>query len=306
MCRPPPNYHGFEGPTRMTSDQLREQLERAIPELRGADGYVPSGLPGLGVMRLTSPTPLEATVYEPVLCLILKGRKRTLAGAVSVDFGPGESLIVSHDLPVVSQVTECPYLAVILSLDVGMLRSVVDETEVPPVGRGCASALEVGQTDVRVMEALGRYVAMSRHPAEVRILGPLVLKEIHFGLLHAPHAGTLRDLVRAESAASQIHRAVTAIRKKFRTGVSVPALARTSGMSESAFYRNFKAISGTTPLQYVKAMRLLEARRLLSSEGYNVTQAAFEVGYASATQFSREYSREFGVPPSAHARAGEQ
>lgn len=201
-----------------------------------------------------------------VLCLILRGRKRTLAGAVSVDFGPGESLIVSHDLPVVSQVTECPYLAVVLSLDVGMLRSVVDETEVPPVGRGCASALEVGQTDVRVMEALGRYVAMSRHPAEVRILEPLVLKEIHFRLLHAPHAGTLRDLVRADSAASQIHRAVTAIRKKFRTGVSVPALARTSGMSESAFYRNFQAISGTTPLQYVKAMRLLEAMRLLYGE----------------------------------------
>ena len=101
--------------------------------------------------------------------------------------------------------------------------------------------------------------------------------------------------------ASQIHRAVTAIRRNFRAGVSVPDLARTSGMSESVFYRHFKTISGTTPLQYLKSMRLLEARRLLSTEGYNVTQAALEVGYASPTQFSREYSRQFGVPPRVHA-----
>lgn len=288
----------------MTSDPLIEALERAIPELRGGVGYLPSRLPGLGVVRQTSPTPIEATVYEPVLCLILRGRKRTLAGPLSVDFGPGESLIVSHDLPVVSQVTEYPYLALILSLNIGILRSVGDELDahgVPPSG---TPALKVGEADERLVEALGRYVALSRDPAEARVLGPLVLKEIHFRLFHAPHGGMLRDLVRADSVASQIHRAVTAIRKGFRAEVSVPDLARTSGMSESAFYRSFKAICGTTPLQYVKTMRLLEARRLLSTEGHNVTQAALKVGYASPTQFSREYSREFGVPPRVHAKAG--
>ncbi|MEZ5419076.1 MAG: AraC family transcriptional regulator [Vicinamibacterales bacterium] len=118
----------------MTSEPLIEQLERAIPELPGSVGYLPSRLPGLGVVRHARPTPLEATVYEPVLCLILRGRKRTLAGAVSVDFGPG-SPDRSHDLPVVSQVTECPYLALILSLDIGILRSVGDEIEAHPVPR---------------------------------------------------------------------------------------------------------------------------------------------------------------------------
>ena len=288
----------------MTSDQLIAPLERAIPELPGGVGYMSSRLPGLGAVRQTSPTPNEATVYEPVLCLILRGRKRTLAGPTSVDFGPGESLIVSHALPVVSQVTECPYLALILSLDIGILRSVGDELEAHRGAPSGASALDVGEADERLVEALGRYVALSRDPAEARILGPLVLKEIHFRLFHVPHGGMLRDLVRADSAASQIHRAVTAIRKGFRAEVSVPDLARTSGMSESAFYRSFKAICGATPLQYVKTMRLLEARRLLSAEGRNVTQAAREVGYASPTQFSREYSREFGVPPKVHAKAG--
>lgn len=283
---------------------LIDELERAVPELRDADGYIPSGLPGLGVMRCTSPTPLEATVYDPCLCLILRGRKRTLAGPVSVDFGVGESLLVSHDLPVVAQVTECPYLALILALDISILRSVGDELTPTTSSRTRASVLDVGVTDDGVLEALRRYISLSGDPAEVRILGPLLLKEIHFRLFRAPHAGMLRDLVRADSVASQIHDAVKAIREHFRTGVSVPELARTSGMSESVFYRNFKAISGTTPLQYLKSMRLLEARRLLSTEAYNVTQAALEVGYASPAQFSREYSREFGVPPRVHAKAG--
>ncbi|MEZ5416746.1 MAG: AraC family transcriptional regulator [Vicinamibacterales bacterium] len=288
----------------MTSEQLTAQIERAVPDLRRATGYVSSRLPGLGVLSQTAPAPLEATVYEPVLCLILRGRKRTIAGPLSVDFGPGESLIVSHDLPVVSQVTACPYLALILSLDIEILRSVGEESGAFPMARSGASALEVGRTDARLCDALGRYVSLSDDPAEARVLGPLVLKEIHFRLFHAPHGGMLRNLLRADSVASQIHRAVKAIREHFRAGVSVPDLARRAGMSESVFYRHFKTITGTTPLQYLKAMRLLEARRLLSMEGYNVTQAAFEVGYASPTQFSREYSREFRVPPRVHARAG--
>lgn len=291
----------------MTLPPLRElidELERATPDLRGAAGYIPSRLPGLGVMQSSAPTPVEATVYDPCLCLILRGRKRTLAGPVSVDFGAGESLIVSHDLPVVAQVTECPYLALILSLDLGVLRSLDDEMAPAPVPRSSTSALQVGAADAQLIEALRRYVALAHDPAEAGILGPLVLKEIHFRLFRAPHAAMLRDLVQADSVASQIHRAVTAIRRNFRAGVSVPDLARTSGMSESVFYRHFKIISGTTPLQYVKSMRLLEARRLLSTQDYTVTQAAFEVGYASPTQFSREYSREFGVPPRVHAGSG--
>lgn len=286
-----------------TLDHLIDDLERGIPELRGREGYVQSCLPGLGVVRCASPTPLEATVYDPCLCLILRGRKRTLARQVGADFGAGESLIVSHDLPVVAQVTECPYLALILSLDIGILRSVGAELE-SPVSRSGTPALGVGATDDRVLEALRRYVSLLQDPAEARILGPLVLKEIHFRLFRAPHAAMLRDLMWADSPSSQIHRAVKAIRENFRADVSVPDLAKLSGMSESVFYRTFKAICGTTPLQYVKAMRLLEARRLLLSEGRNVTQAAFDVGYVSPTQFSREYSREFGVPPSVHAKAG--
>jgi len=112
----------------------------------------------------------------------------------------------------------------------------------------------------------------------------------------------LRELLEPDSAASRIHRAVQVIRRDYRSGVSVPELARTSGMSESAFFRRFKDITGNTPLGFLKAMRLLEARRLLAAGDHNVTEAALAVGYASPSQFSREYSRAFGVPPRNHNR----
>jgi AraC-like DNA-binding protein len=248
----------------MTLDELKAHLEATTPALCRAVGYVPSELPRLSFVRHSSVTPLEATVYEPVLCLILRGRKRTLAGTLSVDFGPGESLIVSHVVPVVSAITEAPYLA--------------------------------------LLDALGRYASLALKPDESRFLGPLVLKEIHFRLFRAAHGGMLRELLAPDSDASRIHRAVQLIRQDYRTGISVSDLARTSGMSESVFFRKFKDITGNTPLGFLKAMRLLEARRLLSADAHNVTEAALEVGYTSPSQFSREYSRAFGVTPSTHAQ----
>jgi AraC-like DNA-binding protein len=286
----------------MTLDELKAHLEATTPALCRAVGYVPSELPRLSFVRHSSVTPLEATVYEPVLCLILRGRKRTLAGTLSVDFGPGESLIVSHVVPVVSAITEAPYLALLLSLDVGLLRSLGDETGQVASPRRAASAIEVGRADAPLLDALGRYASLALKPDESRFLGPLVLKEIHFRLFRAAHGGMLRELLAPDSDASRIHRAVQLIRQDYRTGISVSDLARTSGMSESVFFRKFKDITGNTPLGFLKAMRLLEARRLLSADAHNVTEAALEVGYTSPSQFSREYSRAFGVTPSTHAQ----
>ncbi|MEZ4425938.1 MAG: AraC family transcriptional regulator [Gemmatimonadota bacterium] len=284
----------------MTTRERLQRLAGAIPDSGGVEGYVSGALPGLGFLRHSAPTPIEGTVYEPVVCLILRGRKRTTAGSMAVEFGPGESLIVSHALPVLSQVTECPYLAMTLALDIGILRSLVDQIDERADTGARAATLDVERTEELLIEALTRYVAVAGSPTEARVLAPLVLREIHFRLLMAPHGGMLRKLLRADSTASHIHRAVREIRENFRSTLSVPRLARRIGMSESAFHRHFKSITGTTPLQYQKTMRLFEARRLISAEGYGVSRAAIEVGYASPTQFSREYSREFGVAPRVH------
>lgn len=288
----------------MIRSEPLERLALLLAASNASEGFLPAGLPGLGIVRHSAPTPLEGTVYEPVICLILRGRKRTTAGPMTVDFGPGESLIVSHDLPVLSRVTACPYLALILSLDVDILRSLMDEVGARPETETRAATLDVGGTDEALIEALERYVSLANKPMEAKVLAPLVLREIHFRILMAPHGAMLRKLLRADSNASHIRRAVREIGRNFRSALSIPQLASGIGMSASAFHRHFKSITGTTPLQYQKAMRLLEARRLISAEGYPVSRAAFEVGYTSPTQFSREYSREFGASPRVHGRVG--
>jgi transcriptional regulator GlxA family with amidase domain len=131
------------------------------------------------------------------------------------------------------------------------------------------------------------------------VMGPLILKEIHFRLLMAPNGAMLRQLLDHESNASQINKAISHLRENFKKPLSIKDVAKIIGMSESSFYERFKKITETTPLQYQKEMRLIEAQRLLRNERLPVSSVAFEVGYESPTQFSREYSRKFGIPPSA-------
>lgn len=145
----------------------------------------------------------------------------------------------------------------------------------------------------------GREIADS--PADAKVLGPLLSKEIHYRLLTAPFGGMLRSLMHHDSHASAIARAIGHLRGDIRARIEIPVLARRVGMSASSFHKHFREVTSTTPLQYQKELRLIEARRLLRTGGASVSAAAFDVGYESPSQFSREYARKFGVPPSQDA-----
>ena len=281
----------------MSLSRLVSCIESQFPEVRDSEGYVPSSVPGLAVLRHWSTTPIQATVYEPVMCLILQGRKETRSGSLHADFGPGESLIVSHDVPVMSRVTLAPYLALLLTVDRSILLGLSRDIDHESTPRGPQTSLNVARTEAPLLDALARYVSLRDKPAEAQAIGPLVLREIHYRLLVAPHGELLRSLLSHDSNASHIARAIGLIRERYRDEIRMPALAKEIGMSDSAFYRHFKAVTGTTPLQYQKEMRLMEARRLISSARYSISRAALEVGYSSPSQFSREYSRKFGVAP---------
>ena len=282
-------------------------LTRQAAKYFNMQGNPPQGvvspMPGLTLLQSTRTTELEATIYDPVICLILRGEKETTAGSRTIRFGVGESLIVSHSLPVVSRITQAspktPYLAVILSIDLGILRALYHEIDGIPDGDRQATAMNAERTGEDIIDALSRYLALSGQSFERKVLGPLVLKEIHFRLLMAPHGAMLRQLLGHESYASQINKAISHLRANFRKPLSIKEMAKAIGMSESSFYERFKKVTETTPLQYQKDMRLIEAQRLLRNERLPVSSAAFEVGYESPTQFSREYSRKFGIPPSA-------
>lgn len=256
---------------------------------------------GVVLLRHQKPTSWTATIYDPVACLILQGQKETAVRDRSIVLSAGEALVVSHDLPVVARITQAepgrPYLAMIVALDTSLLRRLYDEVGAVPFADTDLHALAAHRAAPGLVEALSRYLALASNPVEARVLLPLIRKEVHFRLLMAPNGGMLRQLLRHGSHASQIARAIAHLREDFRGPVNIPELASRVGMSPSSLYKHFKAVTSTTPLQYLKDLRLLEARRLLSEGGHTVSSAAYEVGYESPSQFSREFSRKFGISP---------
>lgn len=288
----------------MPLEGLIEQADRRVAAARNGQQQVARPMDGLLLLRQAVPSPLEASLYEPVLCLILQGRKQVSVGEHALSFGPGECLLVSHDLPVSSRITKAPYLAMVFRVDVATIRKLHDEAAESALDGKPVRAAETHRADPGLLDALRRYLVLADSPADAKVLGPLVSREIHYRLLVAPFGGMLRSLIRHDSNASAIARAIGHIRGDVSSPIAIPDLARQVGMSASAFHTHFKKITSTTPLQYQKELRLLEARRLLRTGGASVTTAALDVGYESPSQFSREYARKFGVPPSQDMGSG--
>lgn len=278
---------------------MEEFIELASHHFSRYDrGEVARPMDGLVLLRQDTPSAFEASLYEPVLCLILQGRKQVSIGGETLSFGPGQCLLVSHDLPVSSRVTSAPYLALVFQVDPATIRKLRDDVAEQVRGSEHARAAVTHRADSGLLDALRRYLALADSPSDAKVLGPLISQEIHYRLLVAPFGGMLRRLIRHDSNVSAIARAIGHLRGDIRSSIAVPDLARRVGMSASSFHKHFKTITSTTPLQYQKELRLLEARRLLKTGGAAVTTVAYEVGYESTSQFSREYARKFGVPPS--------
>lgn len=259
-------------------------------------------LPGLSLLRRDAESDLEAVVYDPVICLILQGSKVTSIGDQTAVLRPGEALLVSHDLPVVSRITRAsarePYLALILSLDLSLVRGLYDQlADTQPSDAG-ARPLSVAPAEPAWVAPLTRYLELIDNPLDAKVLGPSILREIHYRLLLSPIGGMLRGLLVSDSHASRIARAIRLLRIRFRSRLTVQELAIAAGMGTSSFHDHFRSVTGTTPLQYLKDLRLIEARSLLSDRSHSVSEAAYAVGYESPTHFSRDYSRKFGLPPS--------
>lgn len=257
---------------------------------------------GLPVLCRSASSDIEAAVYEPVMCLILQGSKVTSIGDQVVELCPGDALLVSHDLPVVARITKAsvqePYLALILSLDLGLVRSLYDLVADVPVPDADVRSLSAGLADPAWLTPLVRYVELMDNPLDAKVLGASIRREIHYRLLLSPIGQMLRNLLIADSHASRIARAIQKVRAEFRSPLSVADLAKTAGMSVSSFHEHFRSVTGTTPLQYQKDLRLIEARTSLMGKIHSVSEAAFAVGYESPTHFSRDYSKKFGLPPS--------
>lgn len=277
---------------------LFERALRHIPKSRERTAQLASPRPGLFLLRQHEATAFEASIYDPMLCLILQGCKEMAFAEHDFRLRAGECALVSHDLPIVSRVREAPYLVLLLKLELDVLRSLYADLTDLPQASAEAHPLEVHRADPALLDALTRYLALADSKMDARVLGPMLQREVHYRLLTSPLGYMLRRLTRHDSHESAITRAIALLRKDFRSPVVVEELARTVGMSVSSFHKHFKAVTSSSPLQYQKDLRLLEARRLLLAGSASVTTVAFDVGYESPSQFSREYARKFGNPPS--------
>jgi len=291
---------------------MQSQLGHIVRELVSADATEGVSELGLGeavILRRSHPSGIEGTLYRPLLCLILQGAKNVTAGTVSVHCPAGHAIIVSHDLPVLSQITEAsqkePYIAFVLPIDLAMLRGFFDQMPDFADADEPAVALMSKPADRDLLDAVARFLALARGGPAIPLLGPILLREIHARLLVSAHGAILRRFLRRDDPSNHVARAIASIRASINEPLSVSALAGHAGMSKSSFHAHFKAVTGLTPGQYQKDIRLLEARRLILESKEAISLVAFDVGYESPAQFSRDYARKFGRPPRAD-RSGER
>lgn len=261
-------------------------------------------IPGLMIMRMDQPAVNNCSVYEPCVAVIVQGSKRVMLGDQSLSYGEDRYLIASMDLPVKTALMEArperPYLALALRLDWREIASLMLEL---PAGssrkvESDGHAMTTGLLTAPLLQAFERLLALLDQPDDIRTLAPLIRREIHYRLLTGEAGWRLRQIATVDTHSHQVARAIANLNDRFAEPLRVESLAREVGMSLTTFHHHFKSLTAMSPLQYQKQLRLTEARRLMLSERLDASTAAFRVGYESPSQFSREYRRLFGAPPS--------
>jgi AraC-like DNA-binding protein len=260
-----------------------------------------TGIPRVAMVQGAIPEHLLAAVYEPMINLILQGSKSLTVGDRTLHYDPATYFVMSIELPAVGvvnpAVTGEPYLAVSLTLEPTVLNTLLNDLPAPTGRSEQEAGFSVAAVTPALMDAWVRMLRLMGDPVAIAALAPAYEREILYHVLQGPHGWMLREVAAPDTAMARVSQAIQWIRRDFAEPIRVQALAQKAAMSVSAFHRHFKAVTNLSPLQYQKRVRLLQARTLMVASASSVTSAAFEVGYESATQFSRDYARVFGLPP---------
>lgn len=268
----------------------------------GGEGLFPTPVDSVHILRSFHERMPMRQIYRPSLCLIVQGAKEIMFGEDRLQYGPMECLVVSMEIPasgrIVSASRQEPYIGVTIDFDVAMIAEVMEQMDTAPeVPAGAAPCLFVAKLDAPLADCILRLLRMFERPGSIPVLYPSLMREICYWLLSSEHGGELRRLALPETQTERVARAVYHLRTNFSRTLRIEELAETARMSPTSFHQHFKAMTSMTPLQYQKQLRLLEARRVMVTDAVNVADAAYQVGYESASQFSREYSRMFGIAP---------
>lgn len=284
----------------MSSAELNAALADYLTEK--GDGLFTTPLPGFNIAKSTLPTRPDHRVYPPALCIVAQGGKEVLTDARKLQYLAGQALVVSIETPALGHVLDAsptnPFLGITLEFDGAMLRDVMSELDTPPkpsVERSVG--MFVADLNAPLIECLIRLMKLLAMPQAIPVLYPSIQREIYFWLLTGPYGPEICKLAIAESHMHRVARAIHFLKVNFARPIRVSELTQAARMSATIFHNHFKLLTSLTPIQYQKQLRLLEARRLMMSKTINAETAAFQVGYQSVSQFSREYARMFGAPP---------
>ena len=284
---------------------MQQRMAAQILRLAPNEGLTPSALDGVRLMRANRSMPRRPVMYEPSICVVCQGRKRGFLGDEAFVYDAQHYLVLSVPLPFEGETEatpEEPFLGVSIRIDLAVaaeLLLALDESggTAAPAPKGiCATPLsdELSDAVLRLLNAL-------TSPVEARLIGPAIVREIYFRVLTGEQGGAIRAGLTHQSQFGKIAKALRRIHTEFDGDLDVGSLAQEAGMSVPAFHVHFKAVTQTSPIQYVKATRLHKARLLMVQDGASAAHAATRVGYESASQFSREFKRFFGRTPQEEA-----
>lgn len=278
-----------------TKRDLRDRLLRLVPE----PGKYGTAVEGLKLIRREAELRLEG-IEDPTLGVLVQGRKRTLTADMEYRLAEGWYIAYGMDLPAVSHISEAspeqPHLALILPLDRSLLFQLAPGFPASPSGAAYKGVLAAeGSADL--LEACLRLVSLLDKPERIPVFAPMLIREIHYFLLESPEGDYFRLLGTGQTANNQIARVVSWLRAHYPEPFSLEELAEQATMSRASLCRHFSRITGMSPLQFQKRLRLCEARRMMLTEDTSAETVAFAVGYESPAQFNREYKRQFGEPP---------
>ena len=268
-----------------------------------SDGEVTTAIGNLILSRRSSPTAPLYLDYRPCVAIVLQGTKSVTLGEETIHYGVGDYLLTSIELPVTSRVTcashDVPHLCFVLAIDLERLSSLMGRTDLPKVKDSsvCRRAIGANVATPELLDAATRLLRLLDRPADIPVMAPLIEEEILYRVLAGPDGCRLLSIASAESRSTRVARAVGWLRDNFHRPLRIEELAEVAGMSLSSFHHHFKSLTAMTPVQFQKKLRLHEARRLMLVDGLDVGSAGHRVGYQSPSQFSRDYSRFYGMSP---------
>lgn len=282
--------------------QLQGDLTKLIERYAVKDGNHTSAIPSLFFTRISNVTEPRYGIYNTSLCIIAQGMKKALLAQDRYIYSPDDYLVASVDLPVIAQIIEAspdvPYLALKLEIEPNDILEVLRETQIDVNKKeGAKRGIYVSQMKQPLLNAITRLVHLLDTPEDIPMLAPLIKKEIIYRVLQGEHGERLKQIAVEGSSTHQINNVIKFIMQNYEKSFKVEELTEIANMSVSSLYRYFTEITTMSPIQFQKKLRLQEARGLLLSESANAADVAFQVGYESPSQFSREYSRMFGRPP---------